>query len=83
MVGTRAERSRNLSTVRRVSISQIEAQLSRMVEVAGRGKPVARLCPLAPAKRERVLGGLEGRLWVPDDFDAPLPDWLLDLFEDR
>lgn len=46
------------------------------------GRPVARLLAAEPAKRERRLGLLEGQgFWVADDFDAPLPDDLLDLFE--
>jgi hypothetical protein len=34
-------------------------------------------------KAERVLGIFRGQFTVPDDFDAPLPDDLLDLFEGR
>jgi antitoxin (DNA-binding transcriptional repressor) of toxin-antitoxin stability system len=32
-------------------------------------------------RRLRALGSLRGRLRVPEDFDAPLPDDLLDAFE--
>ncbi len=34
-----------------------------------------------PARPKRVLGSLAGELVVPADFDAPLPDDLLDAFE--
>jgi hypothetical protein len=34
-----------------------------------------------PARPKRTLGGLAGKLMVPPDFDAPLPDDLLDAFE--
>jgi antitoxin (DNA-binding transcriptional repressor) of toxin-antitoxin stability system len=44
---------------------------------------VARLVPLPPKKAHRVLGIFRGQFTVPDDFDAPLPDDLLDLFEGR
>jgi prevent-host-death family protein len=48
--------------------------------VLGRaGRPVARLVPVA--KPRRLLGGDEGRVWVADDFDAPLPEDLLAAFE--
>jgi hypothetical protein len=36
-----------------------------------------------PEKTRRVLGIFRGQFTVPDDFDAPLPDDLLDLFEGR
>lgn len=47
------------------------------------GRPVARLTPAGEAKPERKLGTLKGKVWMADDFDAPLPDDLLDLFEGR
>ena len=78
----------------RVNIHAAKTQLSRLVDaaaagqevvIARAGKPVARLVPLAgPATRApRVLGGLAGRLRVPADFDAPLPDTVLNGFEGR
>jgi antitoxin (DNA-binding transcriptional repressor) of toxin-antitoxin stability system len=53
------------------------------ITIANRGVPVARLVPVAHKKEPRVLGIFRGQLNVPDDFDAPLPDDLLDLFEGR
>jgi hypothetical protein len=35
----------------------------------------------APAKPRRVLGRMAGRIRVSADFDAPLPDDVLDRFE--
>jgi prevent-host-death family protein len=76
--------------MRTVNIHAAKTHLSRLVEeaaageeiiIAKSGKPIARLCPLAAPKRKRVLGRLRGKLIVPDDFDAPLPDEVLDLFE--
>lgn len=32
------------------------------------------------AKKNRVLGSAKGKVWVADDFDAPLPDEVLQLF---
>ncbi len=37
----------------------------------------------AAAATQRRLGGWKGRVWIADDFDAPLPDDLLDAFEGR
>ena len=44
------------------------------------GTPIARLVPVR-TRRTRVLGGDVGAYEIPDDFDAPLPDDLLDGFE--
>jgi prevent-host-death family protein len=78
--------------MRTLNIHAAKTQLSRLVEdaaageeivIAKAGKPVARLCPLAPAKGERILGRLRGKIAVPDNFDDPLPDDVLALFEGR
>jgi prevent-host-death family protein len=60
-----------------------EAAAGREIIIAKAGKPVAKLVPLNPmARRERTLGHLRhGR--IPEAFDAPLPDDLLDSFEGR
>ncbi|MGI8574289.1 MAG: type II toxin-antitoxin system Phd/YefM family antitoxin [Egibacteraceae bacterium] len=50
------------------------------ITITRRGQDVARLIP--PANRtQRRLGFDRGRFVVPDDFDAPLPDDLLERFE--
>jgi len=41
------------------------------------------LGPLAGPGRSRRLGILAGKLCVPEDFDASLPDELADAFEGR
>ena len=47
-------------------------------------KPVARLQPVAPLPTEpRPFGLCAGEFRVPDDFDAALPDEMLDAFEGR
>ncbi len=77
-----------------VNIHAAKTHLSRLVDAASKGEeviiaragtPVARLVPFAPpdAPKKRVLGRMRGRFTIPDDFDAPLPDDLLDLFEGR
>jgi prevent-host-death family protein len=76
--------------MRTINIHAAKTQLSRLVEaaaageeiiIAKAGRPIARLCPLAARLGKRKLGGLEGKLRIPEDFDAPLPDEVLDLFE--
>jgi prevent-host-death family protein len=73
-----------------VDVHAAEAHLSRLVERAAAGeeivitkagKPVAKLVALEQAPRKRVLGTLAGRLRIPDDFDAPLPEEILREFE--
>lgn len=78
--------------MKQVNTHEAKTQLSRLlrrvaageeVTIANRGVPVARLVPVPPKKAQRVLGIFRGQFTVPDDFDAPLPDDLLDLFEGR
>jgi prevent-host-death family protein len=75
-----------------VNISAARSHLSRLINrvnageevvITRHGRAVARLVPVETAK-PRKLGTLKGKgCWVADDFDAPLPDDLLDLFEGR
>jgi len=73
-----------------VNIHQAKTHLSRLVKEAANGKeiviaiagkPAARLVAIesAPAKR-RKPGRLKGKIRISDDFDAPLPDELLQQF---
>ena len=68
-----------------VNLYDAKTRLSELVEQAAAGeeivickagKPRARLVPIAlPARR--VPGGWEGRVWIADDFDDPLPPEIL------
>jgi antitoxin (DNA-binding transcriptional repressor) of toxin-antitoxin stability system len=51
--------------------------------IAKSGKPVARLGPLVNTQKKRRLGILAGQLRVPEDFDTPLPDEVIEAFEGR
>jgi len=75
--------------MRTVNIHQAKTHLSRLVEeaaageeiiIAKAGKPMARLVPITPVRKRRKLGILDGKFTVPKDFDAPLPDDVLDDF---
>jgi prevent-host-death family protein len=74
-----------------VDIHEAKTHLSKLIErvtegeeiiIARGGKPVARLAPIAAQpKKPRVPGRLRGKIWVGKDFDAPLPQDVLALFE--
>jgi prevent-host-death family protein len=72
-----------------VNIHAAKTQFSQLVDraaageeivIARAGKPVARLVPLVTAQAPRRFGVLKGQIKVADDFDAPLPKEILDLF---
>lgn len=46
-------------------------------------KPIAELKPVARSKQLRPFGLCAGEFTVPDDFDAPLPEDLLNAFEGK
>jgi antitoxin (DNA-binding transcriptional repressor) of toxin-antitoxin stability system len=53
------------------------------VIIAKAGRHMVRLVPIEGKKERRNLGTLAGQFRVPDDFDDPLPDEVLDAFEGR
>ena len=77
---------------REINTHEAKTQLSRLLKrvalgeeitIASRGKPVARLVPV-PAEESGVkFGTFRGKFAVPDDFDAPLPQEILDAFEGK
>ena len=74
-----------------VNIHEAKTHLSRLVEevaagaeiiISKNGVPRAKLVPL-DASRKLKFGAMKGKLHYPDDFDAPLSDEALALFEGR
>ena len=74
----------------KVNIHEAKTQFSRLLTrvaageeiiIAKAGKPVARLVPWEKKKANRIPGLDKGLLHVPEDFDAPLPDDLIETFE--
>jgi prevent-host-death family protein len=79
-----------LGSMEEVNIHEAKTHLSRLLRkvaageevlISRAGKPVARLVPLAEPQRPRELGRDRGRIWIADDFDAPMPDDFLAEFE--
>jgi prevent-host-death family protein len=77
-----------------INIYEAKTQFSRLVDRASRGEtfviaksgtPLAKLVPLSEGEKKPKIryGSMKGKIWVADDFDAPLPDWLLDAFEGK
>jgi prevent-host-death family protein len=73
-----------------INIHEAKTHLSRYVELAASGneviiaksgKPVTKLVPLDDVPARRKLGIFQGRLKVPDNFDAPLPNEVIESFE--
>ena len=72
------------------NVHEAKTHLSKLLErvaaggeviIAKSGVPVARLVPAAPVQT-RALGTEKGRVFVAEDFDAPLPEDLLKAFEE-
>lgn len=74
-----------------VNIYEAKTRLSELVEQARRGEtiviaragvPAARLVPLESGPKRRIhYGAMKGELKIAADFDAPLDDQTLRLFE--
>ncbi|MBI3783152.1 MAG: type II toxin-antitoxin system Phd/YefM family antitoxin [Deltaproteobacteria bacterium] len=64
-------------------LSKLLARVARGEEViiARAGRPVARLVPVNRPRRRRILGADKGKVFIADDFDAPLPDDIQRSFE--
>lgn len=72
-----------------VNVHEAKTNFSRLLQrvaageeitIAKAGVPVARLVPIESKIVKRKLGMDRGRIWIADDFDAPLPDDVLASF---
>ena len=78
-------------SVMKATLQEVESEpaeyLHRVMDgetVVYEGKrAVAEIRPLTETDKLRPVGLAEGEFVVPDDFDDPLPDDLLDAFEGR
>ena len=67
-----------------INIHEAKTHLSRLVDKAAKGeeiviakagKPKAKLVPLTkPGGGKRRSGRLKGKIWIADDFDAPMTE---------
>ena len=67
-----------------VQLDEAKGRLLDLIEAATRGedvlilkdgRPVVRLVPVAPPKRQPRFGSAKGLVMVAEDFDAPLEDF--------
>jgi len=84
----------NNMVMKQVGLAEAKATLSALLDRVEKGEtivitrhnhPVAELRPAGPPKTQKLRpwGLYEGQFTVPDDFNDPLPDDLLDLFEGK
>ena len=66
-----------------VNIHEAKTNLSRLLQKVAEGEevvisragvPVAKLVAAGPQEGKRPLGIDRGRIWMADDFDAPMPE---------
>lgn len=76
--------------MQQLNIYEAKSHFSQLVEkvsqgetviIAKSGKPLAQLVPLDSGATSFQFGSLQGQIKISDDFDAPLSDEVLDLFE--
>lgn len=72
-----------------INLYEAKTHLSELVEraaageeiiIAKAGKPRARLVPIREERKPRKPGGWEGKMWISEDFDDPLPPEILRAF---
>jgi prevent-host-death family protein len=73
------------------NLYEAKTELSALVDRCARGEefiiakngvPMARLVPLPRRRGRRKPGGWEGKVWIADDFNEPLPDEILKEIEE-
>ncbi len=75
--------------MKQVNLHAAKTSLSRLVDeamggedivIAKAGRPMVRLVPVARATRRKGFGAGKGKVWISDEFDAPLPPGVLRTF---
>ena len=73
-----------------INIHEAKTHLSKLLQrvicgeeivIAKSGKPVAKIIPFMQKLQTRVPGSAKGKIWVSTDFNKPLPEEILDVFE--
>ncbi len=67
----------------KTNLSRLLARVSvgEEIIIAKAGRPIARLAPLAGNPGQRTPGSAAGMVTISPDFDAPLPEEILQSFE--
>jgi prevent-host-death family protein len=74
-----------------VNVHEAKTHLSRLlarlsdgeeIVIAKAGKPVAKLVPVTEQPARRYPGSAKGKVTIAPDFDASLPDSVLETFEE-
>jgi prevent-host-death family protein len=75
---------------RQVNIHEAKTHFSRLLTrvqageeiiIAKAGKPIARLVAVGEQPARRAAGSAKGQVTITPDFDAPLPESVLEAFE--
>ena len=78
--------------LRQVSVDEIErdllaflrrVQAGQTLVIVQAGEPIAEIKPIQSTLQRRPFGLCAGEFLVPDDFDEPLPDEIIQEFEAR
>ena len=78
--------------MRIVNMHEAKTQLSRLVReavegepfiIARAGKPLVQVTPVKPTPRKGLVGCLDGKFSVPDDFDTMYADEIEAMFEGK
>ncbi|MEM7129418.1 MAG: type II toxin-antitoxin system Phd/YefM family antitoxin [Chloroflexota bacterium] len=73
-----------------VNIHEAKTHLSKLllrvlageeILIGKAGKPIAKIVPIEQKKVKRKPGSAKGKIWIAPDFNAPLPDDILDAFD--
>ena len=73
-----------------VNIHEAKTHLSKLLArvregeeiiIAKAGKPIARLVPVVDRPSRRLPGSAKGKVTIASDFDAPLPEAIMQEFE--
>ena len=74
----------------KINVHEAKTHFSKLLSRVGRGeeiiiskagKPVARLVPIESRPLKRIPGTAKGKIKMSENFDSPLPESYLSLFE--
>jgi antitoxin (DNA-binding transcriptional repressor) of toxin-antitoxin stability system len=60
-----------------------QLEIGDRILVMDAGHPIAEIRPISTVQKPRPFGLCAGEFFVPDDFDAPLPEDVLSAFEGK